>query len=106
MHPGSTKEANLFAGNHEASHLKDGVMHVPTRDHLLANSEVRLKNHQHQETYWFSSLTSRLTQRWPLVGTCIASSFRSYWERNEKQLETRHYSYLTASGSFRWPADL
>ncbi len=77
---------------------KDGVMHVPTRDHLWANREVRLENHQ--KTRWFSSLTSRLAQRWSLVGTCIASSFRSYWERNEKQLKTRHYSYLTASGSF------
>ncbi len=27
-------------------------MHVPTRDHLWANREVRLENHQQQEKYW------------------------------------------------------
>ena len=47
----------------------------------------------------FLSLTSWLVQKWSLVGTCMASSFRSFYERNEKQLKTRHYSYSTASSS-------
>ncbi len=31
---------------------------------------------------------------------CIASSFRSILEMNEKQLRSRHYSYSMAHGSF------
>ncbi len=70
--------------------------------HFRGRSGLRTRNSPNQYfscCWWFSSLTSRLAQRWSLVGTCIASSFRSYWERNEKQLKTRHYSYSTASRS-------
>ena len=59
---------------------------MPTRDHLWANRGVRLENQQQQEKY--ISITFRFLG---FNNHSFCSSFRSYWERYEKQLKTRHW---------------